>query len=86
MAAQQYVAAVDRPSSADLVIEFEGQRTLELITDTSGIQPWNLVAPGLHLVACCGGGGADFGAARRQSGRERSISRVPIAYVWGFGM
>lgn len=47
-------------SSADLFIEFEGGRRLELLTDTSGHEAWALLAPGVHVVACCGGGVADF--------------------------
>ncbi len=47
-------------SSADLVLEFEGGRRLEIFTDSSGYEPWNLHAPGVHLVALGGGGVADF--------------------------
>jgi hypothetical protein len=47
-------------SSADLVMEFEGGRRLEILTDSSGYEPWNLHAPGVHLVALGGGGVADF--------------------------
>jgi|ERR671918_467730 hypothetical protein len=46
--------------SADLVLEFEGGRRLEILTDSSGYEPWNLHAPGVHLVAPGGGGVADF--------------------------
>jgi hypothetical protein len=46
--------------SADLHIEFEGGRWLEVFTDTSGYESWNLRAPGVHVVACCGGGVAKF--------------------------
>ena len=46
--------------SADLTLEFEGRLRLEVLTDSSGYEPWNLHAPGVHLVALGGGGIADF--------------------------
>lgn len=49
-------------SSADLVLEFAGGQRLEILTDSSGHEPWNLHAPGVHLVALGGGGVANFPA------------------------
>jgi hypothetical protein len=48
-------------ASADLVIVFEAGQRLELLTETSGFESWTFTAPGVHLVACCGGGVSDFG-------------------------
>jgi len=48
--------------SADLVLEFEHGKRLEVLTDSSGYEPWNLHAPGVHLVALGGGGIARFPA------------------------
>jgi len=47
-------------SSADLTLEFDGGQRLEVFTDSSGYEPWNLRAPGVHLVALGGGGIASF--------------------------
>ncbi len=44
-------------SSADLALEFEGGQRLEILTDSSGYEPWNLH---VHLVALGGGGVANF--------------------------
>ena len=49
-------------SSADLVLVFEGGQRLEVLTDSSGHEPWNLHAPGVHLVVLGGGGVANFPA------------------------
>jgi Family of unknown function (DUF6188) len=46
--------------SADLTLEFEGGLRLEVLNDSSGYEPWNLRAPGVHLVGLGGGGIADF--------------------------
>ena len=46
--------------SADLSIEFDGGQRLEVFTDSSGYECWNLRAPGVHVVAL-GGGTSDFG-------------------------
>lgn len=46
--------------SADLRVEFEGGQRLEILTDSSGYEPWNFHAPGVHLVALGGGGVANF--------------------------
>jgi hypothetical protein len=46
--------------SADLRLEFEGGKRLEVLTDSSGYEPWNYHAPGVHLVALGGGGVAKF--------------------------
>ncbi len=51
-------------SSADLVLEFEGGQRLEILTDSSGYEPWKLHAPGVHLVGLGGGGVADFSPER----------------------
>ncbi|SRR6266498_4311958 len=40
--------------SADLILEFNGGLRLEVLTDSSGYEPWNLHAPGVHLVALGG--------------------------------
>jgi uncharacterized protein DUF6188 len=47
-------------NSADLFLEFDDRQRLEVLTDSSGYEPWNLHAPGVHLVALGGGGIADF--------------------------
>jgi hypothetical protein len=49
-------------ASADLLLEFEDGQRLELLTDSSGYEPWNFHAPGVHLVGLGGGGVADFSA------------------------
>lgn len=46
--------------SADVTLEFDGGRRLEVLNDSSGYEPWNLRAPGVHLVGLGGGGIADF--------------------------
>lgn len=46
--------------SADLCLEFAGGPRLEVIADSSGYEPWNLHAPGVHLVARGGGQITDF--------------------------
>jgi|SRR6266850_2330930 len=46
--------------SADLRLEFDGGPRLEVLTDSSGYEPWNFHAPGVHLVALGGGGVANF--------------------------
>jgi uncharacterized protein DUF6188 len=46
--------------SADLLVEFDGGQRLEVFTDSSGYEPWDLTAPGVHLVALGGGGISDF--------------------------
>lgn len=52
-------------STADLILEFDGGQILEIFTDSSGYEPWNLTAPGVHLVALGGGGIADFSRETR---------------------
>jgi hypothetical protein len=47
-------------SSADLTLEFDGGQRFEVLTDSSGYEPWNLRAPDVHLVALGGGGIANF--------------------------
>ena len=46
--------------SADLRVIFEGGQRLEILTDSSGYEPWNFRAPGVHLVGLGGGGVANF--------------------------
>jgi hypothetical protein len=36
-------------SSADLTLELEGGLQLEILTDLSGYEPWNLHAPGVRV-------------------------------------
>ena len=48
-----------REETADLILEFEGDVQLEIIADSSGFEPWNLTAPGVHVIALGGGGLAD---------------------------
>ena len=45
---------------ADLFLDFDGGSRLEIFSDSSGYEPWNLQAPGIHLVALGGGKVADF--------------------------
>jgi hypothetical protein len=49
-----------REGTSDLILDFEGDVQLEIIADSSGYEPWNLTAPGVHLVALGGGGLEDF--------------------------
>jgi hypothetical protein len=49
-----------RDGTADLILEFEGDVQLEVIATSSGYEPWNLAAPGVHVIALGGGGLADF--------------------------
>jgi hypothetical protein len=49
-----------REETADLILEFEGDVQLEVISDSSGYEPWNLTAPGVHVIAIGGRGLADF--------------------------
>ena len=46
--------------SADMTIVFDGDRTLQLLTDSTGYEAWDLQAPGMHLVASSGGSIVDF--------------------------
>jgi hypothetical protein len=48
-----------REETADLILEFEGDVQLEVISHSSGYEPWNLTAPGVHVIAFGGGGLAD---------------------------
>ena len=47
--------------SADMTIVFDADRTLQLITDSTGYEAWDLQAPGMHFVARSGGSIVDFG-------------------------
>jgi hypothetical protein len=49
-------------SSADLTLEFGSGQRLEIVTDSSGYEPWNLHGPGVHVVALGGGGLTTFPA------------------------
>jgi hypothetical protein len=53
-----------REETADLVLDFEGGVSLEVLSDSSGYEPWKLTAPGVHLVALGGGGLADCAPGR----------------------
>ncbi len=55
-------AARFRAEAADLLVELEGGLLLEVLSDSSGYEPWQLEAPGIHLVAIGGGGVADYSA------------------------
>jgi hypothetical protein len=57
---RRVTAARLREDTADLVLEFDGGVLLEVVTDSSGYEPWNFTAPGTHLVATSGGGIAHF--------------------------
>jgi hypothetical protein len=57
---RQVTAVHWREATADLTVDFEGNRQLEVLSNSSGYEPWNFVAPGIHLVALGGGGIADF--------------------------
>jgi|SRR6187431_814011 len=46
--------------SADMTIVFDRDRTLQLLTDSTGYEAWDLQAPGRHLVASSGGSIVDF--------------------------
>ena len=54
-----------REGTSDLVLEFEGDILLEVIAVSSGYEPWNFTAPGVHLIAIGGGGFADFSPTAR---------------------
>lgn len=49
-----------RKETADLLLEFNGSLVLEVLAVSSGYEPWEFIAPGVHLVAVGGGGVADF--------------------------
>lgn len=49
-----------REETADLRVDFDGNFLLEVLADSSGYEPWQFTAPGVHLVALGGGGIADF--------------------------
>ena len=53
------VARLDE-ASADLTLEVENGRRLEIITDSSGYEPWSLMGPGIHMIALGGGGISDL--------------------------
>jgi hypothetical protein len=57
---RRVVAVRLQETSADLTLEFEGGLRLEVISESSGYEPWNFHAPGVHLVGLGGGGVADF--------------------------
>jgi hypothetical protein len=46
--------------TADLTVEFEGGQQLHLLVDSSGHEPWNFRAPGVHVAGLGGGGVAEF--------------------------
>ncbi len=45
-----------REGTADLTLDFEGGIQLEVIAKSSGYEPWNFTAPGVHVIALGGGG------------------------------
>jgi hypothetical protein len=49
-----------REGTSDLILEFEGDVQLEVIANSSGYEPWNFTAPGIHVVGLGGGGLADI--------------------------
>ena len=57
---QRVLSVQLRNGPVDLAFEFEGGRTLELLQQNSGYEPWNLTGPGIHLIATGGGWIADF--------------------------
>jgi hypothetical protein len=52
-----------REETADLVLEFDGGLLLEVLSDSSGYEPWQLSGPGVLLVAMGGGGVAEFASS-----------------------
>ncbi len=49
-----------REETADLLLEFEGGLLLEVLSVSSGYEPWQLSAPGILLIGLGGGGVAKF--------------------------
>ena len=67
------VTAVNiRAATADLILVFESGYQLEIVADSSGYEPWNFTAPGIHLVAVGGGGIADFSPSASDASESRS--------------
>jgi len=52
-----------REETADLILQFEGGSVLEVLSNSSGYEPWNLNAPGVLLIEMGGGGVSDMSAA-----------------------
>jgi hypothetical protein len=48
-----------REETADLVLEFGRGITLEVLSTSSGYEPWQLTAPGVWLIGLGGGGASD---------------------------
>lgn len=46
--------------SGDVLIVFDGDRTLQLLTDSTGYEAWELRGPGVHVIAAAGGDVSDF--------------------------
>jgi hypothetical protein len=40
-----------RENTADLILEFEGDVQLEVISVSSRYEPWNFTAPGVQVIA-----------------------------------
>ena len=57
---RRITSAMTSEAVGDFTFECEGQRRLALVNDSSGYEPWNLTAPGVHLIAMGGGGISDF--------------------------
>jgi hypothetical protein len=53
---RQVTACRFREGTADLILEFEGDVQLEVLANSSGFEPWNLTAPGVHVGGLGGGG------------------------------
>jgi hypothetical protein len=64
---RRVTAARLREETADLLVEFDGGLLLEVLSASSGYEPWQLSAPGVLLVAMGGGGFAKF-ASGAESG------------------
>lgn len=48
-----------REETADVTLEFGGGIALEVLSNSSGYEPWNLNAPGIWLIGLGGGGVCD---------------------------
>lgn len=48
-----------REETADLTLRFEGGIVLEVLSNSSGYEPWNFNAPGIRLIGTGGGGMID---------------------------
>jgi hypothetical protein len=60
LAGPSVTAVCFREETADLTLAFDGGLLLEVLSDSSGYEPWEIRAPGVLFVARGGGGFADF--------------------------